>query len=215
MIHIYGNEPSAKALAKSLKCRCSLQIPSGASIVVNWGRDDFPKGDHDFRVLNERLVLDKLEQLERFKKVAIPTPKFTKLEEGQILRTRKHRGGKDIKFLKDHYLMDWIEKAREYRVHIFKVETIRIARKIPAVEHPIWNNLNAHFKYEITVFPKGLKTLAVKAVKALGYDFGAVDIIIDREGRLYVLEVNSAPGLDNPNTLKVYANSIRQYYLGE
>ncbi len=40
-------------------------------------------------------------------------------------------------------------------------------------------------------------TLAIKAVNALGLDFGAVDIIYNElEDKYYVLEVNTAPGLD-------------------
>lgn len=46
------------------------------------------------------------------------------------------------------------------------------------------------------VEPPGLRELGVKAVQALGLLFGAVDIVHNtRSGRLWVLEVNTAPGL--------------------
>ena len=46
--------------------------------------------------------------------------------------------------------------------------------------------------------------LARKARQALGVDFAGVDLITDREGRLYVLEINAVPGWDAvANTLNV------------
>jgi hypothetical protein len=44
--------------------------------------------------------------------------------------------------------------------------------------------------------PRGLRDLGIKAVQALGLLFGAVDIIYNSQtGLMYVLEVNTAPGL--------------------
>jgi len=43
---------------------------------------------------------------------------------------------------------------------------------------------------------KGLVAEAVKAVKALGLDYAAVDCCIDTTGKAYVIECNSGPGLD-------------------
>jgi len=41
-----------------------------------------------------------------------------------------------------------------------------------------------------------MRKIAKKAVAACGYDFGAVDMIVRRDGSVWVLEVNKAPGLD-------------------
>ena len=51
---------------------------------------------------------------------------------------------------------------------------------------------------------------ALKAVAALGLDFGAVDIMYNaRENKYYVLEVNTAPGLAG-TTLEGYAKRFRE-----
>jgi glutathione synthase/RimK-type ligase-like ATP-grasp enzyme len=50
--------------------------------------------------------------------------------------------------------------------------------------------------------------LAQQAIDALGYDFGAVDIIRRRD-KLYVLEVNSSPGLED-RKLQLYADYFKQ-----
>lgn len=53
---------------------------------------------------------------------------------------------------------------------------------------------------------------ALKAVAALGLDFGAVDIAIpSSDGLPYVLEVNTAPGLVG-STIEDYATAFRTHY---
>lgn len=48
------------------------------------------------------------------------------------------------------------------------------------------------------------------AVKALGLKYGAVDIIEDEEGNLYVLEINSAFGLEG-TTVALFGDKLKQY----
>jgi len=48
----------------------------------------------------------------------------------------------------------------------------------------------------VTKYDKALTDVAVKAVKALGLDFGAVDCCTDTSGNVFVFEVNSGPGLE-------------------
>jgi hypothetical protein len=68
-------------------------------------------------------------------------------------------------------------------------------------------------------FKDKISEAAIKAVVALGLDFGAVDIIAQfgtkNTGKLYgfaVLEVNTAPGLGNQVTLEAYCNAIKGLY---
>lgn len=54
---------------------------------------------------------------------------------------------------------------------------------------------------------------AAKAITALGLDFGAVDVVIGRDDRLaYVLEVNTAPGVEAEATLAFYKDGIINAY---
>ena len=52
-----------------------------------------------------------------------------------------------------------------------------------------------------------VKEVAIKAVSALGLDFGAVDIVITPQGVGKILEINTAPGLEG-TTLESYKNAI-------
>lgn len=56
--------------------------------------------------------------------------------------------------------------------------------------------------------PRGLREIGVAAVKAVGLLFGAVDVIYNRtRDQLYVLEVNTAPGLCD-STAQKYAEAF-------
>jgi hypothetical protein len=60
-------------------------------------------------------------------------------------------------------------------------------------------------------YHNAIKTNALYAVKALGLDFGAVDIIFNNfHGVSYVLEVNTAPGCSY-TTRKNYAACFEAY----
>jgi len=52
--------------------------------------------------------------------------------------------------------------------------------------------------------------LAKRAVRMLGYLWGGVDFLEDTNGTCYVLEVNSAPGMDD-TTAQAYADAIKKY----
>lgn len=115
----------------------------------------------------------------------------------------------------------YIPKLHEYRVHVFGGRAIAVQqkRKREGVEQSADEALirNADngwvFCVDNVVFPDGteagVKDEAVAAVSALGLDFGAVDIILGRDdNRPYVLEINTAPGLESPTVISAYVEAI-------
>jgi hypothetical protein len=57
--------------------------------------------------------------------------------------------------------------------------------------------------------PSDVKEQAVKAIAALGLDFGAVDIIVGKKDSLaYVLEVNTAPGIESEGLKDAYRTAF-------
>ena len=49
---------------------------------------------------------------------------------------------------------------------------------------------------KVSSLPEALKNTAIAAVKAVGLDFGAVDCCIALDGKDYIIEINSGPGLE-------------------
>ena len=60
--------------------------------------------------------------------------------------------------------------------------------------------------------PEGIVEQAKRSVIEAGLDFGAVDVIYNvHHKKAYVLEVNTAPGLEG-TTLEVYARAISNFF---
>lgn len=112
----------------------------------------------------------------------------------------------------------YIPKTEEYRIHVVNGKIIHSQRKARNKDVPddqvnwkVRNHSNgfifAHFG--IAVNDKG-EQAAISAVKALGLDFGAVDLIYNRvKNMFYVLEVNTACGLEG-ETLKRYVQAFKE-----
>lgn len=113
----------------------------------------------------------------------------------------------------------YIKKKQEYRIHIINGQVIKVQRKardttVPdnEVNWKIRNHGNGFvFIQDDGPVPNDVILKAIQAVSALGLTFGAVDVIYN-EGRqmAYVLEVNTAPGLEG-QTIDAYANGFRDY----
>lgn len=106
------------------------------------------------------------------------------------------------------------KKTHEYRVHVFKGTVIDIVQKklkFGAKPNGIIRNVDDGwiFSHKLVYTPYDLKELGISAVKACGLDFGAVDIIWNKfYDKCYVLEVNTAPGLELTPTIKAYAEAF-------
>lgn len=106
------------------------------------------------------------------------------------------------------------KKKHEFRVHVFNGKVIDIAQKKRKVGHENRNNqIRNHangwvFAREGITPPAGIDTLALSACNALGLRAGAVDIIWnEKENKCYVLEINTAPGIEG-TTCKRYTTEI-------
>lgn len=109
----------------------------------------------------------------------------------------------------------YVKKVEEYRVHVFQGNVIDfVAKKHKAGEEPTnkyirsTNNGWVFCRDGITL-SDGVRSTAIAAVRALGLDFGAVDIIVGKEdGVPYVLEINTAAGMEG-TTVDKYVEAIK------
>ena len=110
------------------------------------------------------------------------------------------------------------KKKKEFRVHIFKDKVVAVLEKrkkkeFAGNEEPkIRNTANGYvFCSENVEEPEGLRELALKASKVTQSDFKGVDIgWNEKKQELFVIEVNSAPGIEGSNVEK-YVNAIIHY----
>lgn len=113
----------------------------------------------------------------------------------------------------------YIKKKDEYRIHVGTTnQIISVQRKARRRDTPdedvnwlIRNHKNGFvFVRNGVVPPEVVTAAAIRALDATGLDFGAVDVIYhERENRAYVLEVNTAPGLEG-STVNDYVKYFKK-----
>jgi glutathione synthase/RimK-type ligase-like ATP-grasp enzyme len=112
----------------------------------------------------------------------------------------------------------YVRKRGEYRLHVFRDKVFFTQRKARNKDVPdeevnwkIRNHANgfifAHI--DVDVEPEAFQH-AIDVVRVLGLDFGAVDIIKGVDDKWYVLEVNTACGLEG-TTLEKYVEVFKEF----
>ena len=131
-----------------------------------------------------------------------------------VLRPATHAQGKHLYFCKDytdlanavtrvtnHYISEYIPKVAEYRVCFIQGLVAWVANKIPKDPQAIAWNVAQGSKFENVSWkrwPINVIETAYKAYLISGLDLGGVDVMVDKDGRSYVLEINSAPSHTSP-----------------
>ena len=230
---------SALALAAALGGRVlkkegSKYIRRPGDTIINWG--DSSAGNLSCLNLagNVAKASNKLQAFAAFREAGVNVPAFTGDKdfvdwEGLTVVRHKlsgHSGeGIELRDASDlpsaPLYVQYVPKKAEYRVHVVGKRVVLVQRKArnPDCDNPNWkvrNHSNGFIFVRNDVDPDpSVVDQAVKAVLALGLDFGAVDIIWnDKQKKAYVLEVNTAPGLEG-STIDDYAEGFRAFIRAE
>lgn len=114
-----------------------------------------------------------------------------------------------------------VNADREYRIHVFQNEVLGVQRKIETEEGEILSHdiRNHRFGWRFSLrdldrVHEGIKELGINAVRVLGLDFGAVDMLWNKEEEVgYILEVNTAPAIEPDSTIfNKYIDNMRRWY---
>lgn len=193
------------------------------SITIRWGnRIDFPTN-------NGTIVYNKSENIEKGtnkklsrelllrNNVSCPllyTPDSQNTTYPIIARPSVHAKGKNFIVLKNRedfvnhyrrnspngwYYSQYIDKEREFRVHVAHSKILGIMEK-PRVEGQMaWNRAINHQAFTRVLQQDYILDVCVQAAKAtqvLGLDFAGVDVIF-KDGKAYILELNTSPTLNS------------------
>lgn len=109
----------------------------------------------------------------------------------------------------------YIKKEKEFRIHVAFGEVIDVQEKRQRKDYegkPDFQIRNHQTGWvycrEDIQEPREIRDMAVRSVLQLGLDFGAVDLLYNtKQDRCYVLEVNTAPGLEG-STVEKYAKAF-------
>ena len=120
------------------------------------------------------------------------------------------------------YTKGFNNQRREFRIHVMKGIPTYVQQKKRrenyrdnALYSNVVRNFHTGWVYATADIHPNIRALeeSVKAIEALGLDFGAVDVIT-RGDNAWVLEVNTAPGNEGTNT-EVYADNFIRIAHGE
>lgn len=167
--------------------------------------------------LNGNCGLDKVERLVKMQAAGVNTvPWFNKnnvpptLKFPILARKSTGYGGTDIVpiFQRDEIAWriaagwDWFSQyvpvEKEYRAWVFRGQPLGLYTKVmarPQEYKYIGRNFRNGFEFQKVEDRKDVFELASKALDAVKFDFGAVDMLEGRDGKLYILELNTAPGV--------------------
>ena len=197
-------------------------------VVLRWGCTSIALTPQLTITLNKRVAISIANKKSLFRKILqehvpeiVPKTWFDYLDPNItypcVLRPATHAQGKHLILCKDfndlriftqyntkytnYYISEYIPKVAEYRVCFIQGLVAWVASKIPKDPQAIaWNVAqgskfeNMHWKaWPITVIEA-----AYKAYKLSGLYLGGVDVMVDKDGRSYVLEINSAPSHTSP-----------------
>lgn len=109
----------------------------------------------------------------------------------------------------NYYISEIIQKTHEYRVMFVQGRVIGVIEKIPRDKRELsWGCVDSgDYKYiNWEDWPLDMIEVAMKAADLSGLDFGAIDVISDKD-RHYVLEINSACWL-SPYFCKIFVEAF-------
>lgn len=239
VVQSYGNgmSKSARELAKYLgvkrvKVTGSRFVGKNGDVIVNWGkpRNIIARARYLNSIDAVNRASNKLIAFETMGEAEVSIPRWqtdaTEIEwSGKTYARYDLHGhsGKGITVYEDTIpndaplYVEAIEKKAEYRAivvggHVVDVKQKKKKRDFEGErDENVWNCDNGYiFARNSISFPDSLNELAVRANDALGLVYGAVDIVENEDGELYVLEINTAFGLEG-QTISLVGEAIATY----
>lgn len=233
-VQSYRPSNSAKVLAQHLNIqrlstKASKFVGRPTDIIVNWGN---VSKVHNSIYLNDlqavKTAANKLSTFSALIAAELPVPNIVQLKadldetKTYFARTNLfgHSGDGIVVGTKNdlpeaQLYTEFIKKKHEYRVIVVDEEAVDIKKKLKKTEFEgerspyVWNLANGYvFARNGITFPDNLKQLAIDSIKALNLSYGAVDIIEDKNGNLFVLEINTAFGLEG-TTIQLVGDAIK------
>lgn len=116
---------------------------------------------------------------------------------------------------REHLFQEFLDKKHEYRVLV-------LGKKVGVYEEKISDNVN-EFRNNVALgarevffdkaeIPNEIRDISIKSAESLNLQIAGVDIVVDKKGDIYILEVNRGPGLTYDNNLSPEFREIADFF---
>lgn len=218
-----------------IKCEGSTYRYREGDIVINWGF----AGTFDGRITYNqpeaiRNASDKRRSFRLFNDHNVPTLRWTTSQGAADIwgrggsrvygRTASGMAGEGIVVYEPNTAVgvhelytEGFATKREFRVHVVGGKAVHTMEKKKVRDYegtpdPLVRSHRRGWVFcirNLDPIPTTVQQAAVRAVQALGLDFGGVDIGLDVRNNVVVFEVNTAPGLEG-STIPAYINRFKE-----
>lgn len=142
-----------------------------------------------------------------------------------VVRPRVHSRGKNV-LIADHpinlpaltgvvgpgwYASPLIDKVAEYRVGVVQGRAVWVAKKTPGNPDDVAWNVARGGRFDNVKWndwPLKAVKKSIEAFNLTELDFGGVDVMVDKDGEAYVIEINSAPSLTSDYRQSCFAKAF-------
>ena len=202
---------------------CTANLPRRAKVINKAGAIHQVNDKAGFRAtLNEHGLCPKT----WFSPANVPAEA---LMSGVIVRPNRHAQGRNIHLVHDRdeldalqrrygeiYISEYIRKVEEYRVFVAQGRAVWVAKKTPADPDALaWNVAKGGRFDNVRWGDWPLKAVkkSIEAFNLTELDFGGVDVMVDGQGEVYIIEINSAPSQTSPYRISCVAKAF-DYMIG-
>lgn len=181
------------------------------------------------------IASSKTKTFEALKRAGVPTVEYTRdhavaqdwARRGKVLGRDQDRGSqgrgivvyqKEATVGQHKFYVKYVKKEREFRIHVFKDEVIFQQEKLKKNGHndSADKYIRSHLRGWCFAFhhldtrpvPPQVCDMARQAVTALGLDFAGVDVAWSDRNGATIIELNTAPGVEE-SSLAAYVAKIR------
>lgn len=206
--------------------KTTTQIPMFSSTVIRWDSTQDAWCNEDINKKGS-VILSRNKRDSRLAMGDLTVPTWVNLGDLKfpcLMRPKRHYGAHGFYVVKDlneartarrkcggsykWYASPIIDKKTEYRVFVFQDYCVKVVRRYHDDPSQIaWNIANGgkSARLKRSSWPLEVVKRAILAGRVLDLDWYAADVIVSQGGKVYVLELNTAPGLGRDETFKTLA----------
>ena len=226
-------EIAARGMEAYCVVRNDKEVPEGHDLCIRWGcTSNVPIKN----VLNKAAAIHEVNDKAGFRKKLDDAELCTEtwwnkdavpreaINDGLIVRPRTHSRGRNLFVVPEmsldeacrraghgYYINRLITKATEYRMFVVSGRVVAVAEKTPGNPNDVAWNVAQGGRFDNVKWdgwPMKAVRKSVEAFNLTDLDFGGVDVMVDKDGEAYVIEINSAPSLTSDYRQTCFAKAF-------